>query len=110
MAAPRAAPQVWTPWVTKLMAAEAHCAWAAWFRAHHTSARLPGDVDLAKWTAEHSALVREPAAVLRAQGYTVCVEEQNALKLRGRHQATLHFAIPTRCCCAGQITHQALTF
>ena len=89
MATPREVPYVWTTWITKLMAGEAHCEWASWFRAHHTYEKMPGNFDLAKWTAEHSALVREQAAALRAEGYTVFVEEQNAFKLRGRHNVTL---------------------
>lgn len=89
MATPRHAPYVWTTWITRLMAGEAHCEWAAWFRAHHTYDRLPRDFDLTKWTAEHTAMTREHAAALRADGYIVFVEEQNAFKLRGQQGVTL---------------------
>ena len=65
------------------MAGEAHCDWAAWFRAHHTYDRLPSDFDLATWTAEHTTLVRERCNELKTQGFKVLIESQNAFKLRG---------------------------
>jgi hypothetical protein len=89
MLAPREAPYVWVTWLTRFMAGEAHCGWAAWFRAHHTFDRLPSNVSVAKWTAEHTAMVREYATTLRLEGYTILVEEQNAFKLRGRQGVTL---------------------
>jgi hypothetical protein len=82
MATPRDAPYIWVTWITRLMAGEAHCEWAAWFRAHHTYGKLPSAFDVTKWTAEHTALVRERAVALRADGYSVFVEEQNAFKSR----------------------------
>lgn len=89
MATARDAPYVWTTWITKLMAGEMHCEWAAWFRAHHTYDKVPSTFDLAKWNAEHAALVREHATVLRTSGYSVFVEDQNAFKLSGKIGATL---------------------
>ncbi len=89
MAIPRAEPYVWTTWVTRLMAGEATCEWAAWFRAHHTYDRLPSDFNLAKWTMEHTALLREHVVALRADGYDVFAEEQNAFKMRGQRGVTL---------------------
>lgn len=71
------------------MAGEAHCEWAAWFRAHHTYDKLPRDFDMTKWTTEHTAMTREQAAALRLDGYSVFMEEQNAFKLRGQHGITL---------------------
>lgn len=71
------------------MAGDAQCQWAAWFRAHHTYQRRPGDFDLATWTARHNTMVEERAAALRAEGYHVLVEGQNAFKLRGRDGTVL---------------------
>ena len=84
MASPRDEPYVWVTWITKLLAGENHCEWAAWFRAHHTYAKAPSDFDLAAWSAEHGAMVRERAAALRAEGLAVTVEGQNAFRLRGK--------------------------
>ncbi len=89
MATPRDAPYVWATWITRLMAGEANCEWATWFRAHHTYDKLPSDFNLAKWTVEHTALLRDHATALRADGYSVFVEEQNAFKIRGQREVTL---------------------
>lgn len=43
--------------------------------------KLPSSFDLAKWTAEHTQLVRARQATLEAQGFTVYTEAQNAFKL-----------------------------
>ena len=83
MATRRDEPYVWVTWITKLLAGEANCAWAAWFRAHHTYQRLPSDFDLAAWTADHAAMVRATAEALRQDGMEVFIEGQNAFKLRG---------------------------
>ncbi len=83
MATPRDQPYVWVTWIARLMAGDAHCDWAAWFRAHHQYDRLPGDFDLASWTAQHGEMVRQSAASLRSQGYEVSIESQNAFKLTG---------------------------
>ena len=89
MATSRDAPYVWTTWITKLMVGEAHCEWAAWFRAHYTYDRLPSDFNVARWTINHTALVREQVAALRADGYSVLVEDQNAFRLRGQQGVIL---------------------
>jgi hypothetical protein len=89
MATPRDTPYVWTTWITKLIAGEVHCEWAAWFRAHYTYDKIPSTFNSAKWTAEHAAMVREQTTGWRADGYSVFVEEQNAFKLPGKSGVTL---------------------
>ena len=89
MATPRDEPYVWVTWITKLMAGEAHCDWAAWFRAHHTYDRLPGDFDLATWTAQHTTLLRDRVIELKREGFKVLIEAQNAFKLRGSRGVVL---------------------
>jgi hypothetical protein len=84
MAKARDEPYIWVTWLTKLLAGEAHCEWALWFRAHNTYAKSPGDFDLAAWAALHGEMVRERADALRAQDYEVFLEEQNKFTLRGR--------------------------
>jgi hypothetical protein len=89
MSAPRAAPYVWVTWVSRLLAGDAHCAWAPWFRAHHTYDRRPGDFDTAKWASEHAAMVREQVEALRQASYAVSLEAQNAFSLQGQLGVTL---------------------
>ena len=89
MSEPRVAPYVWVTWISRLLAGDAHCAWAAWFRAHHTYERLPSDFDAARWTSEHTAMVRGQAEALRQASYAVSVEDQNAFRLQGKLGVTL---------------------
>ncbi len=89
MASPRDEPYVWVTWITRLLAGENHCEWAAWFRAHHTYDKAPSDFDLAAWSAEHAAMVRARAAALRGEGFQVTLEGQNAFRLRGKTGTTL---------------------
>ena len=89
MAAPRVAPYVWVTWIARLLAGDAHCAWAAWFRAHHTYDRRPSDFDAAKWASEHTAMVREQSEALQQASYAVSVEDQNAFRLQGQLGVTL---------------------
>ena len=85
----RVAPYVWVTWIARLLAGDAHCAWAAWFRAHHTYDRLSSGFDAAKWASEHTAMVREQAETLRQTSYAVSVEEQNTFRLQGQQGVTL---------------------
>lgn len=72
---------IWVTWVTKLLAGEASCEFAAWFRAHYQYDKLPGDFDLSQWKADHTELVRVTAEELHAEGYRVTVEDQNAFRM-----------------------------
>jgi len=36
----RRSPYIWVTWLTKLMAGEAQCEWASWFKAHHKYDKL----------------------------------------------------------------------
>jgi CRISPR/Cas system-associated exonuclease Cas4 (RecB family) len=86
---PRTSPYIWVTWITKLLAADAHCQWAAWFRAHNTYEKIPSDFDQAKYSAEHGAMVQECVRSLEAEGWGVYVEDQNDFKLPGKTGATL---------------------
>ncbi len=86
----RDSPYVWVTWVTKLLADDAHCEWAAWFRSHHARYdKRPSDFDHAAWNAAHAELVRTRAEALRQAGYTVSLGEQNRFTLRGNSGAML---------------------
>lgn len=89
MAVPRDGPYIWVTWITKLMAGEANCEWAAWFKAHHKYEKLPSDFDTAAWTADHTAMVRERVSLLKSDGFEVFVEDQNHFSLRGMQGAVL---------------------
>ena len=89
MATVRDTPYVWATWVSKFMAGEVQCEWSAWFRAHYLYEKRPTDFNLAKWTAAHGRLVRDQAASLRAEGYDVQVENQNAFRMHGRNHVVL---------------------
>ncbi|MBN1503645.1 MAG: PD-(D/E)XK nuclease family protein [Candidatus Eisenbacteria bacterium] len=83
-------PYVWVTWISKLLAGEAHCEWAAWFKAHHAQfEKRPPTFDFAKWNAEHGRMVRERARALAKEGYNVGLEEQNKFNLKGASGATL---------------------
>ncbi len=89
MASRRRTPYVWASWITKLLAGENQCTWAAWFRAHHRYEKLPRDADLAAWTVEHGEMVSKCSRSLTADGYEAFREEQNSFKLVGRSGAVL---------------------
>lgn len=81
----RDTPYLWVTWITRLMAGEAQCQWAAWFRAHFQHYdKQPSTFDTAAWNAQHGEMVRTRAAALRSTGYTVFVEDQNRFALPGR--------------------------
>lgn len=85
MTVPRDGSYIWVTWITGLMAADKHCEWSAWFRAHYSGYdKAPSDFDLAAWKAAHGEMVRARAGELRGQGFTVFVEDQNKFNLKGR--------------------------
>ncbi len=84
MAQPRPQPFVWVTWVSRLLAGDAQCLWAAWFKAHYTYTPLPSGFDQATWQVEHTALLAAEADRLAADGWAVLREGQNAFRLQGR--------------------------
>ena len=81
----RQSPYIWVTWLTKLMAGEAQCEWASWFKAHHKYDKLPSDFNLTQWTAEHNQMLQERAQLYRDMGYTVYTEDQNSFMLEGEN-------------------------
>ena len=78
-------PYLWVTWITGLMAGEAQCQWAAWFRAHFKGFdKRPSTLDMVAWKAQHGEMLRAKAAALRNDGYTVFIEEQNKFTFRGQ--------------------------
>jgi hypothetical protein len=77
-------PFIWVTWLSKLMAGEKQCEWACWFRSHYQWDKLPSGADLARWTADHAALLRARRLQLEADGFVVYAEEQNSFTLTGK--------------------------
>lgn len=81
----RHAPYVWTTWLTGLLSTEDQCEWAAWFKAHFMFTRLArGSSALTQWKADHGAMVQAVVDELKADSWTVTVEDQNAFVLHGK--------------------------
>lgn len=85
MATPRRDPYLWPTWITKILAGEASCEWATWFKVHYQDyEKAPRDGNLTAWIARHTELLQKRAAELRKDGYDVFVEEQNKFTLKGK--------------------------
>ena len=85
MASTREHPYIWATWLARLLAGEAQCEWAGWFRANYQDwAKPPSDFDSAKWMMDHTALVNEARESREALGYQVFTEDQNFFALRGK--------------------------
>lgn len=85
----RQEPVVWVTWAAKMMAGEALCEWASWFRAHYTYDKLPRDFDVEQGRAQHLLMVHAQEARLQADGYRVCLEGQNTFTLPGKNGVIL---------------------
>ena len=62
-------PYVWTTWLSRLLAGEAHCEWATWFRAHYQDwVKPPSDFDQTRWMMDHTELVNQARESREAHG------------------------------------------
>lgn len=84
MSAPRNGPYIYVTWLTKVIAGEDQCLWKAWFKAHNKYDKLPGTLDLTKWTIDHNNLMGKRAGELRKEGYSVYLESQNQFNFKGQ--------------------------
>ena len=76
---------MWTTWLARLLAGEASCEWASWFRSHYQDwAKPPSDFNQSQWMLEHTALVNQARESREKLGYEVFTENQNSFRLRGR--------------------------
>ncbi len=89
MGSKRNSPYVWVTWLTKPLAGEESCQWKLWFKSNFQFTKRPSDFNLAKWSAEHTALTETRAKELRDNGYSVYIEDQNSFKLQGGNGAVL---------------------
>lgn len=77
-------PYVWVTWITGLLAGEDQCHFAPWLQAHFKIDKVDRGFDFAGWKADHNRMVQARADELRAAGWAVAVEDQNAFKKVGR--------------------------
>ena len=87
MALLRDSPYIWVTWLTKLLAGENSCEWAAWFRSQHEGwswEKVAGTFDLVGWQLKHTARLNESREHWEERGYTVFTENQNRFTLRGK--------------------------
>ena len=80
-------PYVWATWVTKLLAGDDECEWAAWFKAHHVGSswqKAVDSADLSDWKLRHSQRLKAVRQEWVEEGYEVFIEKQNDFKLMGR--------------------------
>jgi len=73
-------PFVWPTWISKLVAGEDQCVWKYWFKSHFMYDKAPGDFNLARWTVNHTTLVRSRRDALERLGFKVFIEDQNSFK------------------------------
>src|SRR4051812_20477199 len=85
MATPRdGLPFVYATWIVGILAGEQECVYAPWFKSTHKyTKRDDGTFNLAAWTADHTALLKERRDELVADGWRVRVENENAFRLKG---------------------------
>lgn len=67
-----------------LLAGDNQCRWAVWVGSRYYYRHRRGDFNLKAWKEAHNDLVNRRVEELRAQGYTVKVEDQNRLMLEGK--------------------------
>ena len=87
MARAREHPYVWATWIARLLAGEAHCEWASWFRAHYQDwARdLRPTSTRARWMMDHTDLVNQARESRKKLGYTVSHRgPEFSFRLRGK--------------------------
>ena len=77
-------PYVYATWITGWLAGSNSCEWAPWFQSRFKFEKVERDFDLIAWTAEHGEMVRTRAEQLRAEGWTVFIEDQNKFTLKGK--------------------------
>jgi hypothetical protein len=70
-------------WLAGLLAGENSCRFSPWLRSRYTIDKEPSSFDFVKWRIEHSALLSTRHLELKAAGYQVALEGQNAFKLKG---------------------------
>ena len=78
-------PYIYPTWLPKLLAGLDSCEFKIWFQVHHDGRswdKLPSDFDQARYSLEHTELVRLCTEEYEQRGFTVTVERQNDFRLQ----------------------------
>lgn len=100
---PRPRPYVWVSWITKLLAGENRCWFAAWYKSHFkydktkdqecgacAEGRPCTDPEncrhsfFKEWTEKHDRITARAAEAYRESGWVVRVEDEGEFKLNGK--------------------------
>jgi CRISPR/Cas system-associated exonuclease Cas4 (RecB family) len=84
MTLPRSTPYIYVTWLSKLLAGEKFCEWAAWFQTHNKITKRPSDFDQSSYQIDHTSLLRSTMADLEENEYTISIEAQNYFELVGQ--------------------------
>lgn len=77
-------PYIFVTWITGVLSGDRSCVYAPWLKAHFKYDKQPDEnFNLAAWTADHTALVARRKAELETDGWTVTIEGQNDVRLKG---------------------------
>ena len=76
-------PFIWVSWLCGSLSGEDHCEYSGWFRAHFTFQKADSLFDTVGYNTLHKELLNRRADELKADGWAVTKESQNAFKLKG---------------------------
>jgi PD-(D/E)XK nuclease superfamily len=76
-------PYVWTTWISKLLAGDNSCEWAAWYKVNRGKVATKNAGDFDAWRIKHAALLRRTRKELEDQECYVLTEDQNWFRLTG---------------------------
>ena len=82
----RSGPFIWITWLSKLLAGQNECEWAASFKARYETdswQKRDSGFDGFSWRAKNSEAVRDCRDRMERQGYTMSIEGQNHFTLQG---------------------------
>ena len=82
----RNGPYIWITWLSRLLAGQNECEWAAWFKARHEAYswdKVSRGFDGFSWRVKHSEAVRDCRDRMEQEGYAMSIEGQNHFTLQG---------------------------
>lgn len=83
-ARPRDLPYVHVSYLAKLIAGEAHCEWAAWFKSQFNYDKRPDNYSGSDSQIKHTKLLRKQQTEMEGEGFTITVERQNDFLWKGK--------------------------
>ena len=77
-------PYVWVSWLSKLLAQDDQCHYAAMIKSRYRYEKRPDPTfDVAAWSEQHTQLLAARANALMHDGWTISLENENAFRLIG---------------------------